>query len=149
MTPPRRAEDCPPHKVEVRRAASPLAAAEVSGSGRLPGHIRRGGFYIRPPVPPYLTPASAPTPIRSFPQPKSAAAYPRSNTRGSAGSARWQRRSGSRHWANPRAEKINIWSAPAIGRIPRRVSPVERYCAHRSSHASGCSKSSGSTAQTW
>ena len=33
--------------------------------------------------------------------------------------------------------------------LVRSVSPAERYCAHRSSHASGCSKSSGSTAQTW
>ena len=84
-----------------------------------------------------------------FSQPKSAAAYPRSSTRGRAGSARWHRRSGSRHFTRPCAEKISIWSAPAMGRIPRSVSPAERYCAHRSSHASGCSKSSGSTAQTW
>ena len=84
-----------------------------------------------------------------FSQPKSAAAYPRSSTRGRAGSARWHRRSGSRHFTRPCAEKISIWSAPTMGRIPRNVSPAERYCAHRSSHASGCSKSSGSTAQTW
>ena len=55
--------------------------------------------------------------IPCLPQPKSAAAYPRSSTRESAGSSRCRRRNGSCQWASPRAEKMSMPSVPTIGRI--------------------------------
>ena len=58
-----------------------------------------------------------------FPQPKSAAAYPRSSTRGRAGSARWHRRSGSRHFTRPCAEKNQHLVGPGHRPHPAQRQP--------------------------
>ena len=68
-----------------------------------------------------------------FPQPKSAAAYPRSSTRGRAGSARWHRRSGSRHFTRPCAEK-SASGRPRPWAASRAASALPRDTAHTDHH---------------